>query len=66
MRIHWKTKKSWCWLDISVWWKSCRFGFWYDKWCDVSETHIYFLCWDIEFRVDRVARWLEKQLEKNK
>lgn len=68
MRLHWKTKKAWWWIDISPWWKSCRIGFWYDKWCGTAQLNIYLLFWEIEIQKDAISRWFEthKHLEPKK
>ena len=64
MRFHWKTKKHWWWLDISVWWKSCRFGFWYDNWCATKQLDVYFVFWGIEIRKDYISKWFEEHTVK--
>ena len=60
MRTHWETKKCYWWLDISVWWKSCRFGFWYDRWIGRTELDIYFLFWEIQIVSDKIAKYFKK------
>lgn len=61
MRLYWKTKKSWWWFDVSVWWKSCRFGFWYDYWITRKEFDIYFLFWEIQIVKDRARKYFSKK-----
>lgn len=53
MRIHWGTKKYWCWFEITVWWKSFMFGCWFDNWDGVNELDFYFMFWTISFRWDK-------------
>ena len=60
MRTHCETKKYYWWLDVSVWWKSCRLGFWYDKWIGRKELDIYFLFWEIQIVSNKITKYFKK------
>lgn len=64
MRIRWMTPFNWWFVDISVWWKSCRLGFWYDNWCGCKELDIYILFWTIEIRCDKILKVFSDKAKK--
>lgn len=47
MRINWQTKKHWWFIDCSVWWKQCMFGFWWDAEWGVFELNLKIIFLDI-------------------
>ena len=56
MRIRWNTKNNNWKVDLYVWWKQFRFGFWWDSDYGLTEVIVYLGFWNVDVWKGKISK----------